>query len=177
MIFGFGGNFGDCSAYHGSVVGVPEAGGAMSIFELDTAPGESQGAVWMGGAAPAVDGSGNVWVAVGNGSVTSPGGPYDDSDSVIELSSSLGLEQFFAPSDWYSDNATDRDLGFLPHRSCSPMARFSRPANPRRPTCYPRRIWAVSEANKRRSARSAALMSTAAAPWSAMSPTCPVKAA
>jgi hypothetical protein len=112
VIFGFGGNYGDCSSYHGWVVGVPESGGALTTFEVDnTAPGQSKGAVWMGGGAPVVDSQGDVWVATGNGSVTSPGGPYDNSDSVLHLSPSLQLKQFFAPSGWYSDNASDRDLG------------------------------------------------------------------
>jgi hypothetical protein len=65
----------------------------------------------MGGAAPVVDRLGDVWVAAGNGSVTSSTGPYDHSDSVLELSSSLQLLQFFAPVDWYSQNLHDSDLG------------------------------------------------------------------
>jgi hypothetical protein len=65
----------------------------------------------MGGAAPEVDGNGDIWLGVGNGSVTSPSGPYDDSDSVVELSAQLGLLQFFAPSNWYAQNAIDEDLG------------------------------------------------------------------
>jgi outer membrane protein assembly factor BamB len=108
VIFGFGGNFGDCSSYHGWVVEVPEAGGPMSTLELDEAPGASQGAVWMGGAAPIVDGQGDIWVAVGNGS---SGGPFDLSDSVLELSASLQLEQIFTPSTRSTDNASDLDLG------------------------------------------------------------------
>ena len=111
VIFGFGGNFGDCSSYHGWVVEVPEAGGPMSMLELDPAPGASQGAVWMGGAAPIVDGQGNIWVAVGNGSVAASGGPFDLSDSVLELSASLQLEQIFTPSTRSTDNASDLDLG------------------------------------------------------------------
>jgi outer membrane protein assembly factor BamB len=111
VVFGFGGNDGDCSTYHGWVASVPEGGGPLSTYEVDSGAGESQGAVWMGGAAPIVDSSGNIWVSVGNGSVNSPSGPYDDSDSVLELSASLGLKQFFAPADWYSDNGHDRDLG------------------------------------------------------------------
>ncbi len=111
VVFGYGGNDGDCSRYHGWVASVPENGGPMATFEVDRGAGQSQGAVWMGGAAPIVDASGNVWVAVGNGSVSSSGGTYDDSDSVLELTPSLGLEQFFAPSGWASDNANDRDLG------------------------------------------------------------------
>jgi len=67
--------------------------------------------VWMGGAAPEVDASGNIWIADGNGSVTSPGGSYDHSDAVIELSPSLQIMQFFAPANWAADNASDSDLG------------------------------------------------------------------
>jgi len=111
VVFGFGGNYGDCSTYHGWVESVPEAGGAPRFFEVDSGSGQSQGAIWMGGGAPVVDNRGDVWVAAGNGSVRSPSGPYDDSDSVLELSSSLHLLQYFAPSDWYSDNASDYDLG------------------------------------------------------------------
>ena len=42
---------------------------------------------------------------------TIPADPYDDSDSVLELSSSMQLEQVFAPSTWASDNGSDLDLG------------------------------------------------------------------
>ncbi len=69
VVFGFGGNAGDCPSYRGHVVAVPEAGGAPQDFTVDSAPGESQGAVWMGGAAPTVDHQGRVWVTAGNGSV------------------------------------------------------------------------------------------------------------
>ena len=71
VVFGFGGNYGDCASYRGRVVAVPEAGGRPKYFTVDAAPGESQGAVWMGGAAPVVDGSGHIWVRTGNGSVYS----------------------------------------------------------------------------------------------------------
>ncbi|HEY3941255.1 MAG TPA: PQQ-binding-like beta-propeller repeat protein [Acidimicrobiales bacterium] len=111
VIFGYGGNFGDCSTFNGWVVGVPETGGPMATFEVDQAYPGQQGAVWMGGGAPVVDAQGNIWVSVGNSNVTSPTDAYDDSESVLELSSSLALEQFFATPDWYADNANDRDLG------------------------------------------------------------------
>lgn len=114
VVLGYGGNYGDCGHYHGWVVAVPEVGGPMREFEVDAGPGESQGAVWMGGAAPVVDGNGDVWVATGNGSVTTPSGPYDHSDSVLELSPSMQLLQSFAPSDWYRLSAEDADLGSAP---------------------------------------------------------------
>jgi outer membrane protein assembly factor BamB len=111
VVFGYGGNYGDCSTYHGWVISVPEAGGAPGTYEVDPARGDDQGAVWMGGAAPVVDAQGNVWVGIGNGSVRSDGRSYDGSDSVVELSASLKLLQYFAPTDWAADNANDRDLG------------------------------------------------------------------
>jgi len=114
VVFGMGGNFGDCASYRGRVIAAPEAGGKPRIFTVDAAGGQSQGAVWMGGAAPAVDGSGHVWVSVGNGSVDSPSQRFDHSDSVLELSPTMRLLQYFAPSDWASNNAQDLDLSTAP---------------------------------------------------------------
>ena len=114
VVFGMGGNYGDCSSYRGRVVAVDETGGTPSYFTVDAAAGDSQGAIWMGGAAPAVDAGGNIWVSAGNGSVYSASQPYDDSDSVLELSSSLQLLQYFAPSTWPQDNAHDLDMSMAP---------------------------------------------------------------
>ncbi len=114
VVFGFGGNYGDCATYQGWVVAVGERGGTPRNFAVDDGPGELQGAVWMGGAAPTVDAAGDIWVSTGNGSVTSPDHPYDDSDSVLELSASLQLLQFFAPTTWASDNRHDLDFSMAP---------------------------------------------------------------
>ncbi len=114
VVFGFGGNFGDCASYRGRLAAVPETGGPPAFFTVDAAPGESQGAIWMGGAAPVVDGGGHLWVSVGNGSVHSAGHAYDDSDSVLELSSSLRLLQYFAPANWAANNAQDLDMSTAP---------------------------------------------------------------
>ena len=81
---------------------------------MDAAAGDSQGAIWMGGAAPAVDSGGNIWVSAGNGSVYSASEPYDDSDSALELSSSLQLLQYFAPTTWPQNNANDLDMSMAP---------------------------------------------------------------
>jgi outer membrane protein assembly factor BamB len=114
VVFGMGGNFGDCGSYRGRVAAVPEAGGTPAFFTVDAAADESQGAVWMGGAAPVVDSSGDIWFSTGNGSITSSSHAYDDSDGVLELSSSLQLLQFFAPTTWASDNSDDLDLSVAP---------------------------------------------------------------
>ncbi len=107
VVFGYGGNDGDCTSYNGWVVSAPEDGGPIGSYEIE--PGGAQGAVWMGGAAPEVDVTGNIWLATGNGSGSSslPNG----SDSVLELSPSLQLAQYFAPASWSGDNADDLDLG------------------------------------------------------------------
>ena len=114
VVFGMGGNFGDCASYRGRVLAVPETGGTPEIFTVDAAAGDSQGAVWMGGAAPVVDAAGNVWVSTGNGSVYSSSDPYDDSDAVLELSASLTLEQYFAPTNWAANNSQDLDMSIAP---------------------------------------------------------------
>jgi outer membrane protein assembly factor BamB len=114
VVFGMGGNDGDCATYRGRVIAVPEAGGTPRFFTVDGDSGQSQGAVWMGGGAPAVDAAGHIWVSTGNGSVYSATDPYDDSDSVLELSSSLHLLQYFAPTSWPSNNAHDLDMSAVP---------------------------------------------------------------
>jgi outer membrane protein assembly factor BamB len=114
VVFGFGGNDGDCATYRGRVVAVPETGGPPAMFTVDAKTGQSQGAVWMGGAAPAVDARGDVWVSVGNGSVYKASRGYDHSDSVLDLSPSMRLLQYFAPDGWASDNSRDFDMSAEP---------------------------------------------------------------
>ncbi len=111
VIAGFGGNSGDCSTYHGLVVAAPEDGSAPTTFTVATLPGDSQGAVWMGGAAPTIDAKGDVWLATGNSAFHRANDPYDNSDGVLELSPTMQLLDYFAPSRWYSDNGGDADLG------------------------------------------------------------------
>jgi len=114
VYFGFGGNYGDCATYRGRLVSVPESGGTPHFFTVDAGPGESQGSIWMGGAAPAVDANGDLWVATGNGSVHSYRHAYDDSDGILEISPSMRLLQYFAPANWPVNNADDLDMSTEP---------------------------------------------------------------
>ena len=102
---GFGGLAGDCGQYRGKVVGVPVSGTGPTIAYV--VPVDREGAVWATGG-PVIDGAGNLYVSIGNGSSTSA---YDGSDSVVELSPDLALMSRFAPSTWANDNAGDADLG------------------------------------------------------------------
>jgi len=114
VIIGSGGNAGDCGDFHGLVVSAPEGGGPVSTFVVSALPGDREGAVWMGGGAPVIDGQGNVWITTGNGGFSAATDPFDNSDAVVELSPAMQLLQVFAPSNWYQDNAVDADLSTPP---------------------------------------------------------------
>ena len=102
----FGGLYGDCGPYRGSVVGVPLAGsGPLVSYVVPTA---REGAVW-GTAGPVIGPNGTLYVSVGNGSTSSTA--FDGSDSVTALSPALRQVGIFAPSTWYTDSQHDLDLG------------------------------------------------------------------
>jgi hypothetical protein len=68
----------------------------------------------MAGEAPAVDSSGNLYLSTGNGEFdansTSP--PNNDyGDTLLQLTSSLGVNQYFTPSDELTLYQTDGDFG------------------------------------------------------------------
>jgi len=102
----FGGLYGDCGPYRGSVVGIPLSGAGALISYVVPTPRE--GAVW-GTAGPVTGPDGTMYVSVGNGSETST--RFDGSDSVTALSPALRRTGVFAPSTWADDNAHDLDLG------------------------------------------------------------------
>jgi polyvinyl alcohol dehydrogenase (cytochrome) len=114
VYFGFGGNAEDCGTYRGRLASVPESGGTPRFFTVDARRGDSQGAIWMGGAAPAVGANGDLWVATGNGSLSSNRHAFDGSDAVLEISPSLRLLQFFAPASWPVNNSDDLDMATEP---------------------------------------------------------------
>ena len=102
----YGGLFGDCGNYIGQVVSVTTAGSGLQSYAIPTT---REGAIWGTGGG-VVDGP-NLLFASGNGEATS--GTYDGSDSVVELSPSLQRLDFFAPTDWATQNAGDADLGSM----------------------------------------------------------------
>lgn len=104
----FGGHFGDCGPYIGSVVAMPVSGhGQISSYLVPT---NKQGGIWAA-AGPVVSSSGLIYVSAGNGGRFKP--PYDGSNSVIELTPSLHRTGVFAPSNWASLSAGDLDLGAM----------------------------------------------------------------
>jgi hypothetical protein len=124
VVFGFGGNDGDCGEYRGTVVAAPENGTAARFRQYSPAsPVISGGAVWAT-SGPAVDSAGTIYATTGN--PNPPAGKeattFDYSDSVLQLdlahnfvtdpsteaSTQLG---FFEPPTWRADSNSDNDLG------------------------------------------------------------------
>ncbi|MDT5038334.1 MAG: hypothetical protein QOE03_3519, partial [Micromonosporaceae bacterium] len=103
----YGGLFGDCGNYIGSVVSLPTTGtGALTSFAIPT---QREAGIWAPGGGTLV--GGNLVYAVGNGAATS--GTYDGSDSVVAVTPQLQLADRFAPTTWPQDNAADLDLGSM----------------------------------------------------------------
>jgi polyvinyl alcohol dehydrogenase (cytochrome) len=102
----FGGLYGDCGPYRGSVAGVPLGGGGPIVSYV--VPTAREGAIW-GTAGPVAGPGGTLYVSVGNGSVTSVS--FDGSDSVTALSPGLRRTGIFAPATWRQDSQDDLDLG------------------------------------------------------------------
>jgi outer membrane protein assembly factor BamB len=112
VVFGYGGNAGDCGVYRGTVVSVPESGGAPSYWQYSPAsPAIGGGAVW-GPSGPAVDAQGRVYESTGNPDFSgkAEAKTYDYSNSVVQLSPSMSLLGNFEPVEWLNDSNKDLDL-------------------------------------------------------------------
>jgi hypothetical protein len=78
------------------------------VATFNVTPTGSQGAIWQQGRAAAVDGSGNVYVITANGTWD---GSKNFSESILKLSSSLSLEDWFTPDNYATLTENDEDLG------------------------------------------------------------------
>jgi outer membrane protein assembly factor BamB len=98
----------DQGPYHGWVMGFDAATLARTSV-VDVAPGGNKGGIWMGGAGPAFDDNGNMYIATGNGSFN---GTTQFGMSLLKLAPrSLVRYGYFTPSNYAALNNTDDDLG------------------------------------------------------------------
>jgi outer membrane protein assembly factor BamB len=104
----FGGHYGDCGPYIGSVVGMPASGSGKIVSYL--VPTAKQGGIWAS-AGPVISSSGRIFIGVGNGAPNAV--RFDGSDSVTELTPDLHEVSIFAPADWRALSAGDLDLGSM----------------------------------------------------------------
>ena len=102
----YGGLFGDCGNYIGSVVAAPTSGtGPLRSYAVPTT---REAGIWAPGGGAVHNG--RLYYAVGNGESTQE---YDYSDSVLALTPQLMLADSFSPAQWVADNAADLDLGSM----------------------------------------------------------------
>jgi outer membrane protein assembly factor BamB len=103
----FGGLAGDCGNFYGWLVGAPlNVNDPLTTYRVSSHRGCS---LWAP-SGPAVDSSGNLYVASGNGY---SGSTFDYGNAVLRLSASLSLEDWFAPANWQDLDNGDIDLGSM----------------------------------------------------------------
>jgi len=109
IYIGFG-SHGDISPWFGWVFGYDAATLAQKfVFSTSDPRNGSNGAsVWDAGAGPALDSSGNIYVTTGNGTYD---GTKNFSESVLKLSPTGTLLDWFVPSNRSVFDANDIDLG------------------------------------------------------------------
>jgi hypothetical protein len=104
----------DSSPWYGWIMGFQYNGTAFSQTAVfNSTPNVQGGGIWMGGGAPAVDASNNLYVLTGNGTfdATSSAAPNNDyGDSLLQLNPALQVTQYFTPSDELVNAQTDRDF-------------------------------------------------------------------
>jgi outer membrane protein assembly factor BamB len=100
----YGGLAGDCGNYKGRVVSVMTRGKPKRrVFTVGV---HREGGIWAPSGA-AVDGSGNLFVATGNGDSSG----FDYGNAVLRLSPKLAQTDFFRVTNAGQENQTDKDLG------------------------------------------------------------------
>jgi hypothetical protein len=99
---------GDHTPYQGWIMAFDPASLALQDV-WDDVPTGIMGGIWMAGAGPAADSSGNLYVMVGNGTWDPSNGDFGD--SFVKLNSSLSVVDYFTPFDEAADNAGDLDVG------------------------------------------------------------------
>jgi hypothetical protein len=112
IYLGFG-SHGDIANYQGWIFAYDAATLAQKFAFATTNPTTSSfaGAVWQGGAGPAVDATGNIYFETGNGIFDADTGGRNYSDSVVKLSPSATVLDYFTPFNESTLSASDVDLG------------------------------------------------------------------
>src|SRR5215469_18981664 len=95
----------DIGTYHGWIIGY-DALTVQQVAVYNSTPNGTEGSFWAGGAAPAVDAAGNMYVVSGNGSFDYASMGPDLGESYIKLSTNGGLAvmDYFTPFNYVTLN-------------------------------------------------------------------------
>jgi hypothetical protein len=110
------GSHGDNNTYQGWLMGYNATTLAQEFVWSSTDPtsGNNEGAIWQSGGGPAVDDAGNVYLETANGTFDANSGGINYSDSVMKLSGSGTVLDYFTPSNESLLALDDVDLGSSP---------------------------------------------------------------
>ena len=121
----------DTSPYHGWMLGYNASNVQQQVSIFNANPDGGLSGIWMSGAAPAADTSGNLYLATGNGTFDADQttGPTDDyGETLLKLGTSGGLSilDYFTPDDQAFLTQEDYDLGsggvvLLPDQNQGPV--------------------------------------------------------
>lgn len=102
----------DGGQYHGWLMGY-DAHSLQQVAVYNSTPNGNEGSFWAGGAAPAADSAGNIYVVSGNGSWNYASGGPNLGESYIKLASAvkLSVTDYFTPYNQQALNAGDVDTG------------------------------------------------------------------
>lgn len=103
----------DITPYHGWILGY-NATNLAQVSVFNTTPNGGDGGVWMSGAGPAADASGNIYVTTGNGRFDANTGGSDYGDSTIRFTANgggLSVADYFTPFNQQNLDDIDGDLG------------------------------------------------------------------
>jgi hypothetical protein len=112
------GSYGDGNTYYGWIMGYDKTA-LTQTGAFNTAPNSTENtgaAIWMAGAGPAADSSGNVYVSTANGPFNVTGLPplapnTNFGDTLLKLTSNLAVADYFTPMDQSSLDSGDLDFG------------------------------------------------------------------
>ena len=105
----------DDNPYHGWIIGYNATTLAKVSVYNSTANG-SRGGIWMAGAPPAFDSSGNLYASTGNGTfdadqIVTPNNDFGDSILKLDPSTGLTVSSWFTPFNQSFLDSVDLDLG------------------------------------------------------------------
>jgi hypothetical protein len=105
----------DSVPWYGWIMGYQYANGAWTqTAAFNTTPNAREGGIWMGGGAPSVDSSNQLYFLTGNGTFdanNATGVNNDYGDSLLQVNTALQVTSYFTPSDEMADDQGDKDFG------------------------------------------------------------------
>jgi hypothetical protein len=103
------GSHGDVQPYHGWVLGY-NATTLQQVVAFSVTPDTEGAGIWQSGGGLAADGAGNIYFTTGDGTFTADAGGVDYGDSVVKLSPTGGVLDYFTPHDQQQLDLNNIDL-------------------------------------------------------------------